>query len=48
MMDSSFWFYTLNIGRSIANIEVSHKNCISFYEDVLVLANSVDPDEIPP
>ena len=47
MMDSSFWFDTLNIGRSIANIEVSHKNCISFYEGVLVLANSVDPDEIP-
>ena len=48
MTDSSFWFDTLNIGRSIAYIEVSHKNCISFVEAVLVLANSVDTDEIPP
>ena len=52
LMDSSFWFATINLGCSIVYIGVSQviiskSNFISFSEDFFVLANSLDPDEMP-
>ena len=52
-MDSSFWFETINLGRSIVYIKgsqviISKQKYISFSEDIYVLANSLDPDEIMP
>ena len=52
-MEASFWFDTVNMGWSIVYIEGSQviffPNKIAFFtlKIVFVLANSVDPDEVP-
>ena len=50
-MNSSFWFDTITLGWSFVCIEGSQViifkyNCISFSEDVFVLACSVDLNEM--
>ena len=51
LMDSSFWFVTINLGWSIVYISRGHRlnstNKVVFLslKIVFVLANSVDPDE---
>ena len=50
-MDSSFWFETINLGKSIVYIKgsqviISKQNYISFSEDILCLSKHVDPDEM--
>ena len=52
LMDSSFWFDAIHLGWSIISTEgsqvmVSKRKCISFVEDYFVIANSVDPAEMP-
>ena len=49
-MDSSFWFETINWGRSIVYIKgsrviISKQKYISFF--LYVLASGVDPAEMP-
>ena len=50
-MDSSIWFDTINLERSVVHIEGSHNTiskiivCLSL-KIIFVLANSVDPDEM--
>ena len=51
-MDSSFRFDRVNLEWSIVYIErlhvpISKYSCISFSKDHFILANSVDPDEMP-
>ena len=52
-MDSSLWFDAINLGWSIIYIKGSQiiisKNTIVFFslKIIFVLANSVDPDEMP-
>ena len=51
-MDASFWFNTNDLRWSIVNVEGSDytfqiKYCFSFFEDLIVSANSVEPDEMP-
>ena len=51
-MDFSFWFETKNLGWSIVYIKesqaiISKKIAFLSMKIVFVLANSVDPDEMP-
>ena len=51
-MDSSFWFETINLGRSIVYIKGSrllfpNKSIFLSLEIFYVLAKGVDPDEMP-
>ena len=45
-MDSSFWFETIKLGRSIVYIKGSQV-IISKQKYISFLANSEDPDEMP-
>ena len=45
LMDFPFWFDIINLGWSIVYIQASQV-CISFSDDIFVLANSVNPVEI--
>ena len=51
LMDSSFWFDTINLGRSIVYMErlqvmISKYNCIFYSEDMFILTNCVNPYEM--
>ena len=51
-MDSSFWYEAINLGWPSVYIEglqviISRKNIFISLKCVLILANSVDPDEMP-
>ena len=51
-MDSSFWFETINLGRSIVYIKgsqviISNKSKFLSLKVFYVLANGVDLDEMP-
>ena len=47
IMDSAFWFDTINLGLSIVHIKgcqvLISKNCLKI---IFTLTNSVDPDEM--
>ena len=50
-MDSSFWFYTINLGQSIVYIEgvtgCNFPKILYFFLEInFVLANSTEPDEM--
>ena len=51
LLDSSFWFDAINLNGPLYVLRVTcyilHIKCISFVEDCFVIANSVDPDEMP-
>ena len=50
-MDSSFWFDTINLGKSVAHIwgcqvKIFKKYRILLSEDLFSFIDSVDPDEM--